>query len=394
MRTPMRKSACAGTHVLWPMSAMRGSVAASRSATDGRGRSSHQAEQKQTKSGENHDQRERRSLHRRVVTSALCLQRIRVSTVSPPAPVGSPRGCTAPAQARCLPAIDHRPMHVVAAHPTQAIGQEPGTDAVTESIRVDGEPLDIAPVTGTTEDAVAGDLTIDRNAKTTDRSGCEGFGQPGIVHPPERVERAPVQCEDAPRSALAGPPQSNRGRRVGPPLHVVGEKMEPFSNLEARGEERIALRRSECARHDLAHAPAGQLFQTLPDGGGRRRHLIGPWGYDRRLVVTTPHGNHEGPDRPSGPSHQQSSAAVRTERRQGRHDAPRIGPGGTGCGRVVLSHQRTRLEAVAQGSVASARGPALRNPSPVPPARLGRGTSRATGAVGSGAGRGRGGRPG
>ena len=89
----------------------------------------------------------------------------RVSTVSP---AGSSRKPDVDVQRQCrlvaFLRIDHRPMHVVAAHPTQAVGQEPGTDAVTESIRVDGEPLDIAAVTGTTEDAVAGDL-IDRSRR-------------------------------------------------------------------------------------------------------------------------------------------------------------------------------------------------------------------------------------
>ncbi len=149
--------------------------------------------------------------------------------------------------------VDHRPVHAVASHPAQAIGEESSTDAAPVSIRVNGQPLHVAPVTGPAEHPVPGYVGVHRHPEAAYRCGLERFGQPCVIHPPEPVKGPPVERQHRGAIGTAGPPQPNRCRMLRPALEVMREQMQSFTHLEASGEKRIALRGSERARDRSSH---------------------------------------------------------------------------------------------------------------------------------------------
>src|SRR5207302_7453076 len=77
-----------------------------------------------------------------------------------------------------------------AVHPAQGIDDEGAADATVLLVGVDREPLQEAALGGASSDRVADDAIIVRDPEPARRRRRHRLVEPGLVEPPERLERA------------------------------------------------------------------------------------------------------------------------------------------------------------------------------------------------------------
>jgi len=161
---------------------------------------------------------------------------------------------------------------------------------------VDGEPLQVAPVTGAADDRVADDRVGSEDAEAGRRGGPERIAQADAVEAPEGFEGAGVDRErrrvvGAPRAADAE--RHLRGRRQ--VAQVVAEQVEPVVHGEPGRRERGLLAGGQGAGDQSGHPGVVGGGDQPQDLGGIRGATAGSGGDERDVVALAPGGDAQGP---------------------------------------------------------------------------------------------------